>query len=45
MANEEMIPGLSHLRWPIASAGTSGSSRRCWSRSIQLRTELVALLA
>jgi hypothetical protein len=45
MANEEMIPGLHRDQWPVASGGTSGSSRRCGSRSIQLRTGLLALLA
>jgi len=45
MANEEMILGLHRHQWPVASAGTSGSSRRFGSRSIQLRTGLLALLA
>ena len=45
MANEEMILGLHRHQWPVASAGTSGSSGRCGSRGIQLRTRLLALLA
>jgi len=45
MANEEMTPGLHRRQRPVSSAGTEGSSRRCGSRSIQLRTGPQALLA
>ena len=45
MGNEETILGLHCHQWPVASAGTSGSARRCGSRTIQLRTGLLALLA
>jgi hypothetical protein len=45
MANEEMILGLHCQQWVVASSRTSGSARRCGSRTIQLRTGLLALLA
>jgi hypothetical protein len=45
MANEQMILGLHCHEWPVASAGTGGSSHRCIGGSIQLRTGLPALLA
>jgi len=44
MADEETIVGLYRHQWPVASAGTSGSSRRCGSCTVQLRTGRLALL-
>ena len=45
MVNEEMILGLHCHQWVVASSRASGSARRWRSCTIQLRTELLALLA
>jgi hypothetical protein len=45
MANEETVLGFHCQQWVVASAGPSGSSRRCGSCTVQLCTGLLALLA
>jgi len=45
MTNEEMFLDLHRQQCPVASVGTSGSSRRCGSPTIQLRTGLLPRLA